>query len=150
MVFTQFFVTSFILPETFSTLNDRKIEVPLDYPRKECFTWCSLFTVNFNQVLILSFSFQSLPASIANLHSLQSLSLHSNKLSTLPPQIVNLCLVELSLRNNPLVVNTCIHISRDPTSIEFAYSESLARTSQKTLTTFLLQTSATTSHRLQQ
>ncbi len=46
-----------------------------------------------------------LPHSLSQLHKLQSLSLHSNRLATLPPGIVNLQLVELSLRNNPLVVS---------------------------------------------
>ncbi|CAG5131249.1 unnamed protein product [Candidula unifasciata] len=46
---------------------------------------------------------QSLPPTLNNLHKLRSLSLHNNKLSTLPPEIVALNLVELSLRNNPLV-----------------------------------------------
>ena len=46
----------------------------------------------------------SLPRSLCNLHRLQSLSLHNNQLSTLPPDICRLPLVELSLRNNPLVV----------------------------------------------
>lgn len=47
---------------------------------------------------------QSLPPTLINLRHLQSLSLHSNNLSTLPQEIVSLNLVELSLRNNPLVV----------------------------------------------
>jgi len=47
---------------------------------------------------------ESLPRSLINLHQLQSLSLHNNRLSTLPPEIIRLNLVELSLRNNPLVV----------------------------------------------
>ncbi|BFZ14318.1 hypothetical protein BsWGS_17357 [Bradybaena similaris] len=46
---------------------------------------------------------QSLPPTLNNLHKLRSLSLHNNKLCTLPPEIVALNLVELSLRNNPLV-----------------------------------------------
>lgn len=47
---------------------------------------------------------ESLPRSLINLRHLQSLSLHNNRLSTLPPEIIRLNLVELSLRNNPLVV----------------------------------------------
>ncbi|GFO39701.1 leucine-rich repeat-containing protein [Plakobranchus ocellatus] len=46
---------------------------------------------------------QSLPPTLINLHRLRSLSLHNNQLSTLPTEIVALNLVELSLRNNPLV-----------------------------------------------
>ncbi|XP_005091682.1 leucine-rich repeat-containing protein 58 [Aplysia californica] len=46
---------------------------------------------------------QSLPPTLLNLSKLRSLSLHNNKLSTLPTEIVALNLVELSLRNNPLV-----------------------------------------------
>ncbi|CAL1543463.1 unnamed protein product [Lymnaea stagnalis] len=46
---------------------------------------------------------QSLPPTLINLRTLRSLSLHNNKLSTLPTEIVALNLVELSLRNNPLV-----------------------------------------------
>ncbi|CAG5130836.1 unnamed protein product [Candidula unifasciata] len=46
---------------------------------------------------------QSLPPTLMNLRNLRSLSLHNNKLSTLPTEIVALNLVELSLRNNPLV-----------------------------------------------
>ena len=45
----------------------------------------------------------SLPASLSSLQRLESLSLHNNRLSTLPPDIVKLGLIELSLRNNPLV-----------------------------------------------
>ncbi|GFR73898.1 leucine-rich repeat-containing protein [Elysia marginata] len=46
---------------------------------------------------------QSLPPTLIHLHRLRSLSLHNNQLSTLPTEIVALNLVELSLRNNPLV-----------------------------------------------
>lgn len=46
---------------------------------------------------------QSLPPTLIRLHRLRSLSLHNNQLSTLPTEIVALNLVELSLRNNPLV-----------------------------------------------
>ncbi|KAH3703126.1 leucine-rich repeat-containing protein 58-like [Dreissena polymorpha] len=45
----------------------------------------------------------SIPPTFVNLRKLQSLSLHNNKIATLPPEIVSLNLVELSLRNNPLV-----------------------------------------------
>jgi len=47
---------------------------------------------------------QSLPKTLMYLRKLKSLSLHNNKLATLPPEIVAINLVELSLRNNPLVV----------------------------------------------
>ncbi|XP_071095583.1 leucine-rich repeat-containing protein 58-like [Haliotis cracherodii] len=46
---------------------------------------------------------QSLPPTMIHLQRLQSLTLHNNQLSTLPTEIVSLNLVELSLRNNPLV-----------------------------------------------
>ena len=46
----------------------------------------------------------ALPSSLVHLSNLESLSLHNNRLSTLPPEIIHLNLVELSLRNNPLVV----------------------------------------------
>lgn len=46
----------------------------------------------------------SLPSTLSHLDNLQSLSLHNNRLSTLPPEIIHLNLVELSLRNNPLIV----------------------------------------------
>ena len=49
---------------------------------------------------------ESLPRSLINLRRLESLSLHNNRLSTLPPEITRLNLVELSLRNNPLVVRS--------------------------------------------
>lgn len=53
---------------------------------------------------------QSLPPTLINLRNLRSLSLHNNKLSTLPTEIVALNLVELSLRNNPLV-NKFVEVS---------------------------------------
>lgn len=56
--------------------------------------------VNLN---LASNRLQSLPASLIRLYKLKCLSLHNNKLSTLPPEIVAINLVELSLRNNPLV-----------------------------------------------
>ncbi len=59
-----------------------------------------------------------LPHSLSRLHKLQSLSLHSNRLSTLPPGIVNLQLVELSLRNNPLVVSYSTVIYLNYTNID--------------------------------
>ena len=52
-----------------------------------------------------------------NLHGLKSLSLHNNKLSTLPSEIVTLNLVELSLRNNPLVVKFVQDMTYEPPSL---------------------------------
>ncbi|KAK6172161.1 hypothetical protein SNE40_015886 [Patella caerulea] len=46
---------------------------------------------------------QSLPPTLIHLQQLRSLSLHNNQISTLPTAIVSLNIVELSLRNNPLV-----------------------------------------------
>lgn len=47
---------------------------------------------------------RTLPKTLIHLRKLRSLSLHNNRLATLPPEIVSINLVELSLRNNPLVV----------------------------------------------
>ncbi|XP_033758932.1 leucine-rich repeat-containing protein 58-like [Pecten maximus] len=60
---------------------------------------------------------QSLPPTFINLRRLQSLSLHSNNLSTLPQEIVSLNLVELSLRNNPLVVKFVQDMVDSPPSL---------------------------------
>lgn len=63
----------------------------------------------------------SLPRSLTNLHRLQSLSLHNNQLATLPPDIIRLPLVELSLRNNPLVVKFVEELTYDaPSLLELA------------------------------
>jgi Leucine-rich repeat (LRR) protein len=63
----------------------------------------------------------SLPRSMSNLRKLQSLSLHNNHLATLPPGIVTLDLVELSLRNNPLVVKFVEDmVYRPPSLLELA------------------------------
>ena len=59
----------------------------------------------------------TLPSSLAYLRNLQSLSLHNNRLSTLPTGIVTLNLVELSLRNNPLVVRFVQEMTYDPPSL---------------------------------
>ena len=59
----------------------------------------------------------SLPRSMVGLRHLQSLSLHNNQISTLPPEIVKLNLVELSLRNNPLVVRFVQDMVIDPPSL---------------------------------
>lgn len=59
----------------------------------------------------------SIPPTFINLRKLRSLSLHHNQLSTLPPEIVGLNLVELSLRDNPLVVRFVQDLSFDPPSL---------------------------------
>ena len=51
------------------------------------------------------------------LRDLESLSLHNNQLSTLPPDIIKLNLVELSLRNNPLVVRFVQDMTYEPPSL---------------------------------
>lgn len=64
---------------------------------------------------------QSLPYSLCTIKTLQSLSLHNNRLSTLPPGIVTLHLMELSLRNNPLVVRFVEELTyQPPTLLELA------------------------------
>jgi len=64
---------------------------------------------------------QGLPASLCTIKTLQSLSLHNNKISTLPPGIVSLHLMELSLRNNPLVVRFVEDLTyQPPTLLELA------------------------------
>ena len=60
---------------------------------------------------------ESLPRTLANLRRLQSLSLHNNQLETLPTEIVSLNLIELSLRNNPLVVRFVRDMMYDPPSL---------------------------------
>lgn len=60
---------------------------------------------------------ETLPNSLAMLTSLQSLSLHNNRLSTLPPEIIHLNLVELSLRNNPLIVRFVKQMTYEPPSL---------------------------------
>jgi Leucine rich repeat len=60
---------------------------------------------------------ESLPRSLINLRMLQSLSLHNNRLATLPPEIIRLNLVELSLRNNPLVVRFVEEMTYEPPSL---------------------------------
>ena len=63
----------------------------------------------------------ALPRSLTNLNRLQSLSLHNNRLATLPPDIIRLPLVELSLRNNPLVVKFVEELTYDaPSLLELA------------------------------
>lgn len=59
----------------------------------------------------------SLPPTLINLRKLRSLSLHNNELSTLPTEIVSLNLVELSLRNNPLVARFVQDLVIDPPSL---------------------------------
>jgi len=58
-----------------------------------------------------------LPSSLACLTNLQSLSLHNNRLATLPPEIVHLNLIELSLRNNPLIVRFVKQMLYEPPSL---------------------------------
>jgi len=63
----------------------------------------------------------ALPRTLTSLSSLQSLSLHNNRLATLPPDIIRLPLVELSLRNNPLVVKFVEELTYDaPSLLELA------------------------------
>ena len=59
----------------------------------------------------------SLPPTLINLRKLRSLSLHNNQLSTLPTEIVSLDLIELSLRNNPLVARFVQDLVIDPPSL---------------------------------
>ncbi|WAR05284.1 LRC58-like protein [Mya arenaria] len=59
----------------------------------------------------------SIPPTFINLRKLRSLSLHNNRITTLPPEIVALNLVELSLRNNPLVARFVQDLSFDPPSL---------------------------------
>ena len=60
---------------------------------------------------------EGLPSSLSFLHNLQSLSLHNNRLCTLPSEIVKLNLVELSLRNNPLVMKFVQDMTFEPPSL---------------------------------
>lgn len=60
---------------------------------------------------------KSLPPTFASLQHLESLNLHNNQLSILPPEIVTLNLVELSLRNNPLVVRFVQDLVFEPPSL---------------------------------
>jgi len=60
---------------------------------------------------------EALPSSLTGLDNLQSLSLHNNRLSTLPPEIIHLNLVELSLRNNPLIVRFVKQMTHEPPSL---------------------------------
>jgi len=60
---------------------------------------------------------QSLPPTFAHLRKLRRLSLHNNNLSTLPQEIVSLNLIELSLRNNPLVARFVQDMIFDPPSL---------------------------------
>jgi len=60
--------------------------------------------VNLTTLNLACNHLRSLPPTLIKLHQLRSLSLHNNRLSTLPPEIVSINLVELSLRNNPLVI----------------------------------------------
>jgi Leucine-rich repeat (LRR) protein len=59
-----------------------------------------------------------LPNTIPNLQSLRSLSLHNNQISTLPPKLIDLDLIELSLRNNPLVLKFVQDMIYEPPSLK--------------------------------
>jgi len=59
-----------------------------------------------------------LPSSIAHLNKLRTLLLHGNQLTTLPPQIIALKeLMELSLRENPLVVRFVRDLTYNPPTL---------------------------------
>ncbi|XP_014671023.1 PREDICTED: leucine-rich repeat-containing protein 58-like [Priapulus caudatus] len=63
----------------------------------------------------------SLPSTVCHLSQLQSLSLHDNRLTTLPPELTKLNLLDLSLRNNPLVVKFVQDmVYEPPTLLELA------------------------------
>lgn len=69
--------------------------------------------------LVLSDNYiEQLPNSLARLKNLQSLGLHNNRLSTLPPELIRLNLVELSLRNNPLVVRFVQDLTYEPPTLK--------------------------------
>lgn len=70
-----------------------------------------------NTLALCDNKLHTLPRSLIHLRKLRSLSLHNNQLSTLPPEIVSLDLVELSLRNNPLVVRFVKDLVCDPPSL---------------------------------
>jgi len=59
----------------------------------------------------------SIPPTFIQLRKLRSLTLHNNRITTLPPEIVSLNLVELSLRNNPLVVRFVQDLAFEPPSL---------------------------------
>lgn len=76
---------------------------------------------NLTSLVLCDNQLQSLPPTLVNLHQLKSLSLHNNKLSTLPSEIVTLNLIELSLRNNPLVVKFVQDLTYEvPSLLEFS------------------------------
>ncbi|ELU12432.1 hypothetical protein CAPTEDRAFT_150790 [Capitella teleta] len=60
--------------------------------------------LNLKSLVLCDNRINSLPGTIPNLQNLRSLSLHNNHISTLPPKLIDLDLIELSLRNNPLVL----------------------------------------------
>lgn len=70
-----------------------------------------------NTLALCDNKIHTLPRSLIHLRRLRSLSLHNNQLSTLPQEIVSLDLVELSLRNNPLVVRFVKDLVCDPPSL---------------------------------
>ena len=72
---------------------------------------------NLLSLVLCDNKLESLPSSMTYLQKLESLSLHNNRLSTLPPDIIKLNLVELSLRNNPLVVRFVQDMTYEPPSL---------------------------------
>ncbi|GAB1602883.1 leucine-rich repeat-containing protein 58-like [Argonauta hians] len=70
-----------------------------------------------NTLSLCDNSIHTLPRSLGQLHKLRTLSLHNNQISTLPQEIVSLNLIELSLRNNPLVVRFVKDLICDPPSL---------------------------------
>ncbi|CAH1798045.1 unnamed protein product [Owenia fusiformis] len=59
--------------------------------------------VNLQSLVLCDNRLHTIPPSLGQLTNLKSLSLHHNDISLLPLEIVKLDLIELSLRNNPLV-----------------------------------------------
>ena len=72
---------------------------------------------NLVSLILADNRLKSLPPTFASLQQLKSLNLHNNQLSLLPPEIVTLNLVELSLRNNPLVVRFVQDLVFEPPSL---------------------------------
>ncbi|XP_074652417.1 leucine-rich repeat-containing protein 58-like [Tubulanus polymorphus] len=70
------------------------IEVPAELGHLSC----------LESLVLCDNAIQTLPTTLSHLRNLRSLSLHNNQLQTLPPAVASLDLIELSLRNNPLVV----------------------------------------------
>ncbi|XP_014768429.1 leucine-rich repeat-containing protein 58 [Octopus bimaculoides] len=70
-----------------------------------------------NTLALCDNKIHTLPRSLGQLHKLRTLSLHNNRISMLPQEIVSLNLIELSLRNNPLVVRFVKDLVCDPPSL---------------------------------